>query len=844
MDWRRLMLGMATLAIHVAGVGGALAQGSRADYERVAQLPGKLKNTVFRDRVDPHWLSGSRFWYRVNTAGDRQEFVLVDAEQGTRLPAFDHARLAAALSRVLNQEVQADALPMERVAFHEQLEKMTCTIAGRRFRCDLQSYEIEEIAADAASEAILPAQDRAPSVSRAGEEETEMVFVNRTARDVHLLWRDHEGARRPYGIVKPGEERRQHTFAGHVWEAVDAQGGVLAQFVADLDSRRAIIPAEAKPTPAVEPATAVAPGNASPDRRWSVDLRDHNVYLRSLQPAKDEPDEIALTCDGTAQDSYQGPVLWSPDSSKLLLLQVRAAQEHPVHLVESSPADQVQPKLHTFDYLKPGDAIAHPRPRLFDMATNQAIAVCDDLFPDPWSISELRWDGDSRRFTFLYNQRGHQALRVVAVDAASGNASAIIDEASPTFIDYNSKLFYRPLDETDEILWMSERDGRNHLYLYDSRGGRLKCQITRGPWVVRRVEHVDPKRREIWFYAGGVRPQQDPYYLHLCRVNFDGQGFVILTEADGTHEAAFSPDRRFFLDKWSRVDHPPVTELRRSSDGALICEVERADDQTLLATGWTTPERFVAPGRDGQTEIYGILVRPSNFDPTKSYPVVEQIYAGPHGAHVPKSFGTLAAQHALAELGFIVVQIDGMGTNWRGKAFHDVCWRNLADAGFADRIAWMKAAAATRPWMDLSRVGIYGGSAGGQNAARALIDHHDFYKVAVADCGCHDNRMDKIWWNELWMGYPVGPHYEAASNVAQAHKLEGKLLLIVGELDKNVDPSSTMQVVRALQKADKDFDLVVVAGTGHGAAETPYGSRRRMDFLVRHLHGREPRWGP
>jgi len=525
-------------------------------------------------------------------------------------------------------------------------------------------------------------------------------------------------------------------------------------------------------------------------------------------------------------------------------LQVRAAQEHPVYLIESTPAGQLQPRLHSFDYLKPGDEIAHSRPRLFDVATGRPIAIPENLFANPWSIDELRWDRDSKRFTFLYNQRGHQTLRVIAVDAASGSASALVDENSPTFIDYNSKLFYRPVEETNDILWMSERDGWNHLYRYDGNAGGCNNQITRGEFVVRRVEHVDVEKREVWFYAGGVRPEQDPYYLHLCRVGFDGDGFTVLTAADGTHEVSFSPDRRFFLDRWSRVDQPPVVELRKSEDGSLVCEVERADIQSLLAAGWTTPERFMAPGRDGETPIYGIVIRPSNFDPAKKYPVIEQIYAGPHGAHVPKAFGVLPAQHALAELGFIIVQIDGMGTNWRSKAFHDVCWRNLADAGFSDRIAWMKQAAETRPWMDLARIGVYGGSAGGQNAVRALLGHHDFYKAAVADCGCHDNRMDKIWWNELWMGYPVGPHYERSSNAADAHKLEGKLMLVVGELDRNVDPASTMQLVHALQKADKDFDLVIVAGAGHGAAETPYGSRRRMDFLVRHLHGREPRWEP
>jgi dipeptidyl-peptidase-4 len=843
MAGQRLVLVLAVL-VDVGLTGTVLAQGSRADYERAAQLPSKIANTVLRNRVQPNWLpGGSRFWYRLRIGRDKHELVFVDGEVGSRELAFDHGRLATVLSQRLKQHIAADALPLDRLGFDEHPRRFTFSTAGRRFRCYLDSYELEELPDDAPDEPALPLKGRAPNRSRASDEETEIVFVNQTAKQVRLLWRDYDGGRRSYGTLKPGEVHRQHTFSGHVWETVDAEGGILAVFIAALDARRAIIPADAKAAPPRERASPTA-GTSSPDGRWSVDVRDYNVWLCNLRPDNGEPAEVALTSDGTAHDPYMPPVLWSPDSSKLLLLQVRAAQQHPVYLVESSPADQLQPKLQSFDYLKPGDVIAHPRPRLFDVTTRQPIAIADDLFATPWSIDNLRWQSDSKRFTFLYNQRGHQVLRVIAVDAATGSASAIIDESSPTFIDYNSKLFYRPIDETNDVLWMSERDGWNHLYRYDAQGGGLKNQITRRDFVVHRVEHVDVDNREIWFYAGGVRPQQDPYYQHLCRVNFDGEGFTVLTEADGTHEVTFSPDRRMFLDRWSRVDQPPVVELRRADDGSLVCVIERADIASLLAAGWTMPERFVAPGRDGQTPIYGIIVRPSNFDPAKTYPVIEQIYAGPHGAHVPKSFGTLPAQHALAELGFIVVQIDGMGTNWRHKAFHDVCWRNLADAGFADRIAWLKQAAETRPWMDLSRVGTFGGSAGGQNAVRALLDHHDFYKVAVADCGCHDNRMDKIWWNELWMGYPVGPHYEASSNVAQAHKLEGKLLLIVGELDKNVDPASSMQLVHALQKADKDFDLLIVAGAGHGAAETPYGSRRRADFLVRHLHAREPRWQP
>ncbi len=320
-------------------------------------------------------------------------------------------------------------------------------------------------------------------------------------------------------------------------------------------------------------------------------------------------------------------------------------------------------------------------------------------------------------------------------------------------------------------------------------------------------------------------------------MNLDGSGLVQLTQGDGDNAVEFSPDGKTFIAKYSRVDLPCVTELRRSEDGRLICELEHGDASSLLASGWTLPERFTAKGRDGQTDIYGVIIKPSHFNVFKKYPVVEEVYAGPQNSFAPKSFGRQIRQHAIAELGFIVVQSDGMGTDNRGKKFHDVCWKNLADAGFPDRIAWIKAAARTRPWMDLRHVGIYGGSAGGQNAMRALLDYPDFYQVAVADCGCHDNRMDKLWWNEQWLGWPVDAAYARSSNVEDAHKLKGELLLMVGELDHNVDPASTMQVVNALEKAGKDFEYIVIAGSDHGSAETPYGSRRRMDFLARHLLG-------
>ena len=596
-----------------------------------------------------------------------------------------------------------------------------------------------------------------------------------------------------------------------------------------------------------------ARGGRSPDGKYEAFVRDHNLFLRDTN----SKEELALTTDGTDKDTYHrdasrargvgmqftatdapanvGEVYWSPDSKHVIAMRTHSVPERSVYEVDSAPRDQVQPKLTSYPYYKPGDDIPVHKPHLFDVEARREVPVSDALFATPFDISETRWASDSSRFTFLYNQRGHQALRVIAVDAKNGDASALINEESKTFIDYSGKFFNQAMEDTGEIIWMSERDGWNHLYLYDSKSGQLKNQITKGQWVVRGVDLVDRAKRQIWFRASGIRPGQDNYFMHFARVDFDGTGLTLLTEGDGYHSIQFSPDRRFIIDTYSRVDNPPVHELRGAEDGRLICNLEKADASEYLATRHRFPEPFVAKGRDGQTDIYGVIWRPTDFDPSKKYAVIENIYAGPQDSFVPKNFRGRYPQQSLADRGFIVVQMDGMGTSNRSKAFHDVCWKNIGDAGFPDRILWIKAAAAKYPYMDLSRIGIYGTSAGGQNSLRGMLAHGDFYKVCVSDSGCHDNRMDKIWWNEQWMGYPVGSEYAEQSNVTQAHLLQGKLLLMWGELDRNVDPASTVQVINALVKSNKDFEMLMVPGAGHGVAGTPYGRKRLEEFFVKNL---------
>lgn len=826
------------------------AQGSRADYERADRLPREVRGTVLNLKLELHWFAdNSSAWFRKDLGNGDHEFQVVHTATGKVVPAFDHARLATNLGKTVQRELKPQQLLLTELNFAADGKSLTFVFDKKSWHCDLATAEVQR---ETKPLAAAPNETQPPKIlkelkpsSRNGVE-TFVRFENKLTETIELYWSDPQGELKSYGKVKQGEEHRQHTFAGHVWVVKDSQGKVL--LIAEASEREAnllfspsktIIPVENKSNPASdeEAATERPREELRRQRDQRVILHGDNVYLHDSKANE----EKALTSDGTPENSYGGRIRWSPDGKYFVVLRTQPAEKHPVYMVESSPKDQLQPKLHEQNYLKPGDRVEISKPALFEAATGKQIELDDTLYANPWSLERLRWDDDSSRFTFLYNQRGHQALRIIAVDV-TGKVSAIVNEESKTFVNYSGKFFLEQLPKTNELIWLSERDGWNHLYLYDAKSGKVKNQITTGKWVIRSVERVDVEQRQIWFKASGLDPEQDPYYVHHCRIDFDGKNLTRLTQGDGTHAIEYSPDKKFLVDTYSRVDLPPVHELRRASDGKLVTELLRTDLSRLAKTGWRAPERFTAKGRDGETDIYGIICRPSNFDPKKKYPVIEKIYAGPQSAFVPKEFKPWQSNlQTYAELGFIVVQIDGMGTAHRSKAFHDVCWQNLADAGFPDRIKWLQTAAKHEPAMDLSRVGIFGGSAGGQNALGALLLHGDFYKAAVADCGCHDNRMDKIWWNEQWMGYPIGRHYEEQSNATLAKNLQGKLLLTVGELDTNVDPASTMQVVNALIKADKDFDMLVVPGANHGIGESPYADRRRRDFFVRHLLGVEPR---
>ena len=776
------------VVVAMAGVSqlasGTTAQGQdvKAAYDRAESLGRRTQGLAVNLPENPNWIENStKVWYRKAVKGGN-EFVLADAATKTKAPAFDHAKLAAALSTATSQKYTALELPFTTFTFVDSQRAIEFTVAptgggraggggggGRaggapgatqpRYRCTITDYTCTRATGTPAADAQA-GQGRAGGGGGGG------------------------GGGRAGGGPNQGPQVR-----------------------------------------------------VSPNSKFEALIQNYNIYVR---PVGQPRDGFMLSTDGSEGNAYTfNSIRWSPDSNKITAFRRRPGYERFVHYVESSPTDQVQPKHTTNFYRKPGDVVDFDHPVVFNVQTKQQIVGDLNLFANPYANSRLEWRQDSRAVTFEFNQRGHQLYRVIEIDATSGRTRTLIEESSKTFVEYSGKRYRFDAADGKEIIWASERDGWNHLYLYDGATGQVKNQITKGQWVVRGVDYVDEPNRQIWFRASGMHAGKDPYYMHYFRVNFDGTGLTPFTSEDGVHTVTFSSDRKFYVDQWSRVDQPPISVLKQTSDQATVMELETTDITALRATGWQAPEVFMTKGRDGTTDIWGIIIRPTNFDPSRKYPVIENIYAGPQGSFVPKPWSTQTGMMSIAELGFVVVQIDGMGTSNRSKAFHDMAWRNLGDAGFPDRIIWHKAVAAKYPFYDITRVGIYGTSAGGQNAAGGILLHSDFYDVAYANSGCHDNRMDKIWWNEQWMGWPIDKHYEESSNVFHASKLKGQLMLLVPEMDTNVDPASTMQVADALIRAGKTFELVVVPGANHGAGGQ-FSTRKRNDWFVKNLLGLNP----
>ncbi|MBE7174181.1 MAG: prolyl oligopeptidase family serine peptidase [Williamsia sp.] len=717
-------------------------------YRQAVLLDSMARGAALRLTLNPNWQKdGNGFWYRNYGKDSLPVYMFVDATNGSKRPAFDAERLAAALDKATGKPVKAKNLAINAMNFEGNNIKFRW--GGQVWQCDLATYNCTPVnAGDTA--ALFPRR-------------------NATAFTPYSRWSRHY----------------------------------------------------------------VRGDSMSKDEQWIAYIKDYNVWMR---PVNGSGGEVQFTTDGTIQKPY-GALIWSPDSKYFVGYKIDRREDKEVYLVLSAVPGTTRGQLRSRGYAQPGDEFTSYEMYTFDIGTKKAIKTSTEKY-DFLGMPVPIWNGPDKRY-FMYEKadRGHQRFRVIEVDALTGNTKNIVDEKTNTFI-YEQRIFTHYLPGTNEIVWVTEKDGWRHAYLVDVARASVK-PITQGEWVLRFIDSVDTKKRQIWFTASGMNKDEDPYNVHYYRINFDGKGLVSLTPAKGNHNVAFSPDRKYFTDTYSQPSVPPVTELRTTADGKLVAELERADISGYLALGIRMPEVFTAKGRDGKTDIWGIVCRPRNFDSTKRYPVIENIYAGPQDSFVPKDFRQFSEMQSIAELGFIVVQCDGMGTANRSKAFHDVCWKNIADAGFPDRIAWMKALAARYPYVDVDKVGIYGTSAGGQNSMGALLFHPEFYKVAVSAAGCHDNRIDKQWWNEQWMGYPVGKHYDEQSNITNASKLQGDVLLIVGEADTNVPPESTYRLADALIKSDKMFDFLMIPGADHTSGGN-YGMKKRKDFFVKHLLDVDP----
>lgn len=779
--------------------------------------------------------------FALGVCGSARLAGLVAAERG-----------ASGRSRTINQRITPAWVDDTHFTFSQQ--SAGGSVATLRVDADTGEIETLEKQSDSDNEMGLRGGPLPRSLPSALE--TSLDFINESDVAVQLFWIEPNGQLRAYGNLAPGEKHSQHTFAGHAWMVQSEDGRFFGSTVAQSPPTVARIKQTFdSPKPDEKPRRRRSLTDRlfgrvrSPDERSLLQPSAGGLRLRIGD--SDSPEWIDLDFGSVDGFEIVSPS-WAPDGAFVAAWKMKRNEPEEVVMIQSSPDGGGRAQVKRHPYRLPGDP--YDEFELFVFDTSDGRRVATDLPTIDFGRPRIRWFGE-HHMAIEKVDRGHQRVRLFVVDPQEGSTHAVVDETSSTFIwtDHGPKVpMFTYLEQSDRVIYASEWSGYRHLYLIDLRQPVTSSQtsdgngneahrwhdqaITAGDWLVREIVRVDESARTIDLLAGEFYDDQDPYHQHLVRVDFEGEHLVPITNADGDHTVQFSPDGRFVIATHSRVDSPPVHELRRMSDGQLVIQLMVAERLGDDASPWSTPRVLHAAGRDGQTEIWGNLYFPDDFDPElkNHYPVIEAIYAGPHDSHVPKRYMHSSRFKELTSLGFVVVQIDGMGTANRSKAFHDQCWHNLKDAGFPDRIAWMKAAAKQYPAIDLSRVGIFGTSAGGQNACGAVVFHGDFYKAAYASCGCHDNRMDKASWNEQWMGYPVGEHYAANSNIDNAHQLQGDLFLVVGELDSNVPPESTYRLVDALVKADKDFEFLMVPGMGHSDGGQ-YGRRRMREFFVEKL---------
>jgi len=628
----------------------------------------------------------------------------------------------------------------------------------------------------------------------------------------------------------------------------------------DLGKYRCDSVAAAKPA---NPSEAV-----SPDGRWAVTLERHNLWIRNTATGE----RRALTTDGVARHEYGGTVegntawvsaqrlgwpqapvvLWTADSKRLLVQRIDQRRVPETFLLQSVTASGQRPKSWAFAVPMPGDSVAVAAWVILDAADGRRTDVAAPAVAVPYQASiafQQAWWADSAgtRAYYLDPIRGGKVFRFREIDGRTGTTRTVAEEAGPTMVEPSLAIGQRPnirvTSDQREVIWFSQRSGFAHLYLLDQASGAVKSPITSGDWVVREIIRVDERARRIWFTAGGREPGRDPYYRHLYAINYDGSGLTLLTPEDADHDVTLGAGGQWVVDRYSRADLAPVT-VARSLDGKRVVPLESADVSRLLATGWRWPERFVVKAADGVTDLYGVLFTPAGFDPAQRYPVIEEVYPGPQVIKVAKGFEAGGDHRALVELGFVGIQVDGRGTPLRSKAFHDYSYGRLENGGgLEDHVAAFRQLAPSRPWADFGRLGVYGHSGGGFASARAMMLYPDVYKVAVSSAGNHDQRGYISIWGETYHGMPAGDNYAAQANPSLAANLKGKLMLAYGDMDDNVAPALTIQLIEALTKAEKDYDLLVVPNGNHAMMASPYFRRRRWDYFVEHLLGQTPPTG-
>ncbi len=759
---RKYLLAVTVMAFAFAA--NAQQSVTAKDYERAEKFMSYNTDPLIDGgNVRPNWLAGDQFWYLM-TSSKKNEFILVDPDKKSRVAAFDHQKLADALSTTTGTKYDAMKLPFQAVVFSPDGKSLSFTVDAKRWKYDLQSNQIS----------------------------------------------------------------REESTSGTLTAPVAPQG------------RRG------------------SAGNEvlSPDGKRSAFIKEYNLWTREVSTNKqtqlttDGIKDFGYATDNAGWSSSDGPILrWSPDSKKIATFRQDQRTVSDMYLVSTNVG---KPSLRSWKYPLPGDkdipmiyrVIIDVEPAKIinlQVAADPHRASLSDDISSSGTFDDVDWKADASQLAFVSTSRDHKQEKFRIADAVTGAVREVFEESVLTqYESGQGSINWRYLANSNEIIWYSERDNWGHLYLYDAATGKLKNQITKGNWLVARLVKVDEKNRIVYFTANGRQPD-NPYFSQLYKIGFDGSNLTLLTPGEGNHQYTFSPSGNYIIDTYSKPDVAPVTVLC-DLNGKVLAELGKTDVSRLVATGWKPPKPVSVKAHDGKTDIYGLVFTPTRMEANKKYPVIDYIYPGPQGGSVGSwSFSASRSDHqALAELGFIVVLIEGTSNPLRSKSFHDMSYGNMSENTLPDQVTAIRQLSQQFP-IDTTRVGIWGHSGGGFATAAAMFRYPDFFKVGISESGNHDNRNYEDDWGERYDGLVENSNYEAHANQNYAKNLKGKLLLAHGMMDNNVPPSNTMLVVEALIKANKSFDLVVFPNSAHGYGQYgPYMMRRRWDYFVKNLLGAEP----